>query len=647
MLGFFRKLTSSRIGLIVTFAVLIIIALAFAAGDVTGLGHTPGGMTPTSVATVGNTSIGESALRDRVQQDLNNYRQQQPSLDITTYVEGGGLDGSLSRMIDGVAFSRFAEGQGMRVSKRLVDGQIASIPALQGPDGKFSMEVYKRVLAQQRLTDAAIRADMTQEILARQLVLPTVGAAQVPHQMALPYAALLLEKRSGHVGFVPTTAIPAGAAPTDAEIQTFYKHEAARYTVPERRVVRYAIVTPDRVAEAAKPTDAEIAQAYNQQKNRFAAKQTRSLKQVIVADRTAADTLARKITGGTAIDAAAREAGLEASTITDVEKADYAGQASASAADAVFSATQGAIVGPVQTPLGFAIVRVEKITDVPGKTLAEAHDTLVSELTATKTQEALADLRDTIDEAIVNGATFDEIVADKKLVAQKTGTVTAAGVDPLDPASKADPALAQVVAAGFDAQEGDAPQIVASGEDGGFAVAALEGVVAATPRPLAEIRDRVVADFKTDRAARAARKIASEIVAKVNKGESLAKAMGEAGVKLPAAEPLAATRAQLLQNRNGAPPPLALIFAMAEKKAKQLEAPGNRGYYVVMLDTIERVDPKGHDDVINAARADLSRQVGGEYAEQFAEAVRREVGVQRNEKAIAEVRAALTGQGAE
>src|SRR3546814_7074251 len=95
---------------------------------------------------------------------------------------------------------------------------MASIPALQGPDGKVSPEIYKGVLAQQRLTDAALRADMTREIFARQLIVPTVGASQIPMQVALPYAALLLEKRQGHVGFVPATAVAAGKAPTDAEI---------------------------------------------------------------------------------------------------------------------------------------------------------------------------------------------------------------------------------------------------------------------------------------------------------------------------------------------------------------------------------------------------------------------------------------------
>src|SRR3546814_17881177 len=69
-------------------------------------------------------------------------------------------------------------------------------------------------------------------------------------QVALPYAALLLEKRQGHVGFVPATAVAAGKAPTDDEIATFYSHETARYTVPVRRVIRSAVVMPDRVADA-------------------------------------------------------------------------------------------------------------------------------------------------------------------------------------------------------------------------------------------------------------------------------------------------------------------------------------------------------------------------------------------------------------
>src|SRR3546814_19694748 len=186
MLGIIRKITGSKVGLVITFIVLGVIAIAFAAGDMMGITSSSGGMTPTTVATVGGTSIGETALRDGVQQDLQNYRQQQPSLDIVSFVQGGGIEGSLTRLIDGVAFTTFAESQGMRVSKRLDESMFASIPAPQGPDGQFRPEIYQSVIAQQRLTEAGLRAAMTRELFARQSMVPIFGPSTIPIPIPAP-----------------------------------------------------------------------------------------------------------------------------------------------------------------------------------------------------------------------------------------------------------------------------------------------------------------------------------------------------------------------------------------------------------------------------------------------------------------------------
>ncbi|PMZ68165.1 hypothetical protein, partial [Pseudomonas sp. FW305-70] len=83
-----------------------------------------------------------------------------------------------------------------------------------------------------------VRTDIADQTLMRHLILPTIGAIQVPVQMALPYASLLLEKRNGTVGFIPSQAVAAGPAPTDAELNTFYTRNLSRYRVPERRIVR-------------------------------------------------------------------------------------------------------------------------------------------------------------------------------------------------------------------------------------------------------------------------------------------------------------------------------------------------------------------------------------------------------------------------
>lgn len=645
MLSFFRGIINSKVGVIVTFVVLGVIALAFAAGDVTGLRTTGmGGLSGNNVATIGKQKLSVAELRSRAENELQAARQQQPTIDMAQFVASGGLDGTLERSITSMALEQFGIDNGMAVSKRAVDGQIASIPALQGPNGKFDPALYQRILAERKLTDPQIRGDIARDTMAQQLTLPTIGATQMPQQLALPYASLLLEKRAGEIGIIPVKAVASVTPPTDAEIQAFYKRNLARYTVPQRRVVRYALVTVDQVKARATPTEAEIAKAYAADSAKYAATEKRTIAQVIVADQAGANAIAAKVKGGASLQDAARAAGLESSTQT-VDKAAYAGTTSPAAADAAFAAQRGAVIGPIKGPLGWLVGRVDAIEQVKGKTLAEVRGEIAETLTKQKTTQALGAVHDAIDDALSGNATFDEVVGDQKLTPQKTPALLANGADPDNPMAKPDPALAPVIAAAFQAEEGDDPQMVTTGPDGGFAVVALGQIVPASPRPLAQIRQAVANDVIIDRAQNAARKIAAEVVARVGKGASLKDALAATKLQLPPVQPLAATRAQLSANPRGAPPPLALMFSMAQGTAKMIEGPNDAGWIIVKLDKIDAGNAAGNKAAIDGTRADIGRALGREYVEQFARAVRADVGVKTNAATLARVRADLTGQG--
>ena len=425
MLSFFRRIINSKAGIVVTFIVLGVIALAFAAGDITGLSGSTSALSGGSVATVGGQKVAAAELRNRVQTELQAARQQQPTATMEQLLAQGGLQSVLDRTINGIALERFGLDQGMVVSKRSIDGVIASIPGLRGPNGQFDPANYQRLLADQKLTDAQVRTDIARDIVAQQLMLPTQGATQVPMKVALPYASLLLEKRTGQVGFIPARAVDTGVAPTDADLQTFYRRNIARYTVPERRVVRYALVAPDQVKARAVPTDAEVAAAYRQQASRFAAAEKRTISQVVIADQGGANTLAAKVKGGTSIADAARAAGLEPAVQTGVTKAAYATATTPPIADAAFAAQRGSVIGPVRGPLGWVVARVDAVEQVAGKTLDQARPELVAELSKQKLQQALSDVHDKLDDALAKNATFDEAVADQKLSAQTTPALLA------------------------------------------------------------------------------------------------------------------------------------------------------------------------------------------------------------------------------
>lgn len=644
MLSFFRRLTQSKVGVVVTLAGLIIIAVMFGLTDITGLAG--GGATGSgdSLATVDGSKIGTNDVRSRAQREFDAYRQQNPSVDMMQYVTGGGVDGVFNRLVDTLALESFGHGQGMVISDRLVDGRIASLPQLQGPDGKFSQDAYDRALKQSRQTDAALRADMKQGMIAQLLVTPLQSEnGQVPKTVAQHYADLLLEKRHAQIAVIPSAALATGPAPTDADLTAYYKANAARYAVAERRTIRYATVSAKTLADPVSVSDAEIAKAYQDGIANFRAVQRRTVTRVIVGDATTAGALAAKIRAGTPIDAAARSAGLEPATIKAAEKGAITTQTSDAFADAVFAAARGAVVGPVKGTLGYIVGRMDSLDDRAEIPLAAARAQLTEQLTTQKKNDRLRKIHDALDDAISNHATFDQLVERQKLAAQVSPPVLASGVDPAHPDAKVPPAAKAIVDGGFATQPGDAPQLVPIDADS-FAVVSTAKVFPAAPPPLSDIRGAVAHDLTLERAARAAGDVARKVMAQANAGIPLVRAVAATGLKLPPVQPLDKARAELAANQGGVPPPLALMFGMAAHTAKVIAAPGNNGWFVIWLDRIERGDAANRPDIVAATQADVGKAVGGEYIQQFVKAVRGAVKTKTDATALAKLKAAMLGQ---
>ncbi|WP_375380853.1 peptidyl-prolyl cis-trans isomerase [uncultured Sphingomonas sp.] len=644
MLSFFRRIVSSRVGVIVTFGGLVLIAILFGLGDVTGFMSGGGGVAGSSVASVGGTDLASGEMRRTVDGEFQAAQAEQPTLTIAQFVDGGGVDAAVERAIAGLALETFGHGQKMAVSKKAADGQIASIPSLQGPDGKFDPRIYDQLLRARRLTDGQIRADIARQTIAQQLVAPTVGATQVPNGLVMPYASLLLEKRQGSLAFVPAAAMPAGAAASPAELQSYYAAHRIRYLVPERRAIRYALVTPATVAAQATPSDAEIAAAYQARKAEFLPTEKRTITQVSVLDQAAANAIAAKVKAGTSVAAAASAAGLAPQVLTATTKADYAKQATPALADAMFGAAKGAVVGPVRGTLGFVVAHVDSIEQVAGKSLDQARPDLVKTLAQTKTVAALGHIHDTLQDGIARHANVAELTADAKLTPVASAPLTAGGANPDQPEARPDPSLAPLLAAAFAAETGDDPQLVQTSADGSFAVVALDRVVPAAPRPFAQVQAQVAKDVTAVRQQRAARALAGQLLAKTNAGTPIAQAVTAAGASLPPVRPLTAIRAQLSQQR-AAPPPLVLMFSMPPRTARVLEAPDGAGWYVVRLDTITAGDVRTEPRAVEATQGEFRRLFGREYDEQFSKAVQAQVGVKRNAAAIAQLKADLSGRG--
>ena len=642
MLTFFRSMFQSKVGIGITLGFVALIAIAFAASDITGKNFS-GVAGGDRAAKVGDQTIGTGALSQAVSNAFDGERKQNPTLTMQSFVASGAIAQVLDSMIDRNAIYDFGRKVGIVSSDALIGSELAKIPAFLGPDGSFNDKQYRSVLAQQRLSDAQVREDIAQGLVAKQVLVPVAFGASTPASLAQRYGELTLEKRHGTIAFIASEGFAPKAAPADAVLAQYFKAHTASYIVPERRSIRYAVFADDAIKGVRAPTDAEIQNAYTANKATYAASETRTLTQVIVPTEAAARALAAEVAGGAKLDAAARAKGLLPSQAA-VTRQQMATQASAAVAQAVFAAAKGSLAVPAKSGLGWHVVRVDAVAQKAARSLDQVRGELVDQISIKLKRDALSDLTARIEEELDKGGTIGDVAKELSVATLVTAPLTADGKVFGKPGEAVPADLARVLQTVFLMDSEGKPQLAEIVPGKKFVVFEAADISPAAPPPLAAIRPVVAADWAREQGASAARVAADKAIAAVAKGLPLAEALRGAGAGAARLETIDATRKEVAASGKVIPP-VALLFSMAQKTTKRLEAPRNGGWFVVRLDQIVTGKLAPSDPLVGQLASQLGQLTGREYAEQFRKALRKDVGVDRNPAALRAVRERLIGGG--
>jgi peptidyl-prolyl cis-trans isomerase D len=244
----------------------------------------------------------------------------------------------------------------------------------------------------------------------------------------------------------------------------------------------------------------------------------------------------------------------------------------------------------------------------------------------------------TIDE----GGNFGEAVASARVQPSATPLIMANGRSRADAAYRAPAELAKAIEAGFQIAPNDPPEVITLPDNQGYALVSPTQVVPASPAPLADIRDRVRADWINSQAIVRARAAASAIEAKALRGVPLAQAVREAGVPLPAVRPMAARRIEIANTNAVVPPPMRMLFTLAQGKSRLVADQQNRGFFVVKVNKIVPGNAMLQPALIARMQNELQQAIGEDYAAQLVNAIRADAKVKRNEAAIAAAKKRIT-----
>lgn len=614
MLGSFRN---RRAGVFVwVLLVLLFIGLA-------GFGIRAGGGIGTGdVARVGDERVTGDELVSALQQELRALNQQVGRSLPMSEARQYGIDRMvLTRLVNDAALDEEAGRLGLSTGDEAVRAAVMAAPAFRGANGQFDREAYEYALQNVGLRPSEFEQIIRREQARALLTAGVEGPATLPDSAALTILNFLGEKRNFDWIRLDAALLPAPIpAPTDADLQAFHDARSADYTRPETRRITYASITPAVLAEGLEVPEEELRHAYDTDIAHFQTPERRLLDRIgFSTDDEAKAARARLDSGETDFDSLATARGLKPA---DIDQGSVtADQLSPEARALVFGANGPGIVGPVTTPLGPSLFRINGLEAAHTTSFDEARPALLQQRALADATRQIAEDTAHIEDLIAGGATIEEIASETVM---QLGTVelnseTSGGVAD-------DPAFRQAALGADQGIETDLIQL----DGGGLATLRVDEVAPPEVIPLAEIRDRVAADWTADETAKALETLAKDYITELKAGLAFPALAQRLDRPIRAAGPL--TRGE---TADGTPAGIVADIFATPQGAPVTRRDGD-GVILATVTAILPFDPAAPDSapVLDQLKAQYRQQAQQDVIATYTGALRETAGVQVNQALV-------------
>ena len=614
------------------YLVLGALALVFAAWGAYGVVNLSFGGSNYAAEADGSKISLEEARNAWLRQQTQ-WQQRLGGADIPPELRGKLQDQVLEGLISKTLLTQRTLNLGYRVSQDALRDAVHSEQAFQ-VGGQYSPEAAKAALAQAGVSLQAYEDDLRTSVQRVQL---EGGIRASDFLTPLELTRLTdLEDQEREVRYLVLPADRFKSAGVDAAaVQAYYQVHQAQYMTPESAHLQYAELRLEALAAQQSVSDADLHAAYEKNKSRLEVPEKRHARHILFTGKDDAASLAQaqqvlaQAKAGKDFGELAKQYSQDPGSAHNGGDLGWAERSSfvAPFADALYGMSVGEIKGPVKTQFGYHIIRLDEIQAGKSKSFDEARSELESQLRRDRATDRFGEVQEQLQaRAAEPGADLNSLAQQYNLQAGDVASfLKGAGAPPLGAA----PALQELVFADPPLALGRLGGPVLVGDDRLVIVKVLERRKP-QPRPLAEVREGIVATMIRERGTQAALKAAEVARDKLEGGTSFEAVAQELK--------LVADPAHFVGRRDPSiPAPLRdAVFAAprpAGKPVFRALALGDGGAAVVAVTRVRTAAE--HDQRMQANRAvqEAERQ-GTDEAMAYVEEVRRTADVRKNPKAF-------------
>jgi len=568
---------------------------------------------------VGDKEFTGPEVAERFRRDVDRMSSMFGSkLSVEQAMQFGLLQQTVQRLVDAALLDQAAARQHLGVDDETLRRTIAEIPAFQSQLKMFDKMTYQRVLSSMNMTERQFlrieKDDLARNILIKEITNGVVA----PASLAAPVYRYQSEKRVAEYVVIAADKMANPPAPDQAVLQKYYDEHKLLFQQPELRSVTALVVHAADLAATIHPSEEEIQKAYQARLGEFQTPEKRSVEQLLFPDEAAAKAFLDKAKDAKDLAAAAKEAGV---TLTDLGSVTKADMPIAELADAAFSAPIGSLAGPVQSPLGWHLLRAKAMVAGQTRPLSDVKDQIASALVKDETTNLLYSLSTKLEDSIGGG---NDVLETAKSIGVKPIILTSIDDHGRDADGKPllSPALTPAILATiFQTVQGGTSDVIALPGNDGYYVVHVDKVTPSLVRPFEQVKGAILAAWQTEQRSLAAKQQAETAITRLIKGESLAALAGPLKIETTKPFPRAGGTA-------GVPPQLAAeMFRLPSVGAVAVVANGP-DTLVARLKEIQGAEAEGAG--FDAARNDVSQGIADDLMQEYVAALKKQYGATVN-----------------
>ncbi len=406
------------------------------------------------------------------------------------------------------------------ISDELIRKIIYSQPEFMNASGQFDLDKMRRSLNSRGLSEKEYINALRRDIIKQHLIQTPVEGIVIPKFMNDYLAELDGQRKVFEYTVIEPAKLKVDRKITDEEIEQYYQDFAPQFEEPESRDISFIELTIDSLAKNIMPSDEDIAAYYQENIEQYVIPEQRQVLQMVFDNQDNAAKAVAALEAGGDFYKVAQDMAKQSKTDTDlgIVAKDMLLE---EVADDVFALKKGTFTQPIESSMGWHIMKVIGITPKKETSLKSATPQIIEEIRKDQAYEQASEAIADIEDKLGAGATLEDIAKEYKVKINKvSGLYDSSSVKNVSPQHKQLVTSSDFIETAFSYNEGEISQVMET--ENGFALLKVEKINEAKQKELAQVKSEIERMWADNEKSAIAQEIVNDVLHDLEDGDKFA-----------------------------------------------------------------------------------------------------------------------------